>query len=435
MVPGDQRQVARGLPHRLLAVALVAFVLLVFVGLEPLADRVGRLDLDETGEGSLARQILYVSLALAFGWSVYRYRLLGMAKLPLPVVAALGWCAVTLFWSPVPGIGLRRLGLTVLVVMTTYSSVALLGAKRSIELLALTLIGCVLVSLLAGLFIPNAVHQPGEEDAALIGAWRGVFPHKNPAGVAAALCVIIGYFFWNVRVFGYGLRRRPVMVMAVAAGASLLVLSLSKTAMVLVIPTIAMGVLFRKLSGIRSGRLLLVMALVFASCLLLAGMLAINDIVAEVVSDPKAFTGRGAIWLALAGIIAANPFGGVGFGSIFQVGLDTPLLHYAPDWVLTLSAGHNGYLEVIASTGFIGFILALFAFIIRPFFQVIRSRGLDPRLGGMLIAIITFVALHNLLESSLLNRDRGLWVVLVLVGAITQTISRKKVTSGGRGIV
>jgi exopolysaccharide production protein ExoQ len=409
--------------QRLLPFAFFAFLFVTFVGLTPFAGHTQLDDLSETGEGDIVRQLTFIGLALLITYRTFFRRKSDLRMLPRllpgPILLVLAWCAVTLLWSQVPLIGLRRLGLTALIIFTAFVFVQGLGSFRSLRLLALCLAAFVLASLVSGPLVPNAVHLAGERDMALIGAWRGIFPHKNHAGLAAALCVIMGFFLWRSE-------RRTLWALAMAGGTALLILSKSKTSLGLLVPATFIGFYFElyfKRPHLR--HLLQILLFAFLGVLGMAALLFFDSI-SELFEDPDNFTGRVVIWTTLSMMIADHPLGGVGFGSIYEVGTDSPLLDYAAGWLSILAHGHNGYLDIAASTGFVGLLLCLFAFIVRPLQLIARSRGLHPKMAGLMIACITFIVFHNFLESTLVNKERSAWVLLLIICAAAQAGSRKK---------
>jgi O-antigen ligase len=145
-----------------------------------------------------------------------------------------------------------------------------------------------------------------------------------------------------------------------------------------------------------------------------------DEAVSQLLSDPQAFTGRVEIWTALVDAIKDRPLVGHGIGSVFNSGVHTPLLAYTSGWVLELPQGHNGYLDLAASVGLIGCSLVVTAFLIQPTFRLVSRRLYGPYFTAMLLSLICFIALHNLMESSLLNRAIMQWITLLIAVSIIQ---------------
>jgi exopolysaccharide production protein ExoQ len=406
----------------LLSLAFIVFLFVIFVGLTPFAEHTEIDDLAETGEGDIVRQLIFIGLALLVSYLLFLSRKNSLRALrrliPSPILLVLAWCALTLLWSPVPLIGLRRLGLTALLIFTTFAFLQGLGPWRALQLLAFSLAAFVIASLISGPLVPAAVHLSGERDASIVGAWRGIFFHKNHAGMTAAISIIVSLYLWRVE-------RRKVWLLAVIAGAALLFLSKSKTSLGLLIPSIIVGFYFEQYKKSGSNKRLLILLPYFLLVFSAIALLPLNDQIGEIFEDPDAFTGRVAIWGVLIMVIEDYFIEGVGFNSLYQVGEDTPFLNYASGWVSVLPHGHNGYLDILATTGIIGFSFFMFAFLIRPLHQISHSRHIHPKFAALLFSIISFVILHNFLESSLLNKERALWITLLIVCAIAQNITYK----------
>ncbi|MFT7532340.1 MAG: exopolysaccharide production protein ExoQ [Gammaproteobacteria bacterium] len=406
--------------RRILTFIFILYLCLIFIGLQPFDDRGNVLDIADTGGGSLQRQIAFLSLAFCILVAnsfiskrpVYIFRLL----LPKPVILLFAWCLITLYWSPVASIGFRRLGLTFIVVVTVFAAAEGLGHKRILYLLAYSLVVFIFASLVSGLFVGNAIHQSNELSESLIGAWRGIFGHKNHAGYAASITIIMAFFLWH-------LDRRRLWLVALAAGVLLLFLAKSKTSMILLIPSIVIGLTIAKFHTSELDRPVLKIILGF---LLLSLAVLVNifiDSFGESFSNPESFTGRMAIWDLLWDIIRDNFIGGVGFGSMYHVGLDSPLTDYVNGWLIYVAHGHNGYLDLWVSIGVIGLVLTVYGFVFRPSFQLLGNPNIHPRIVGLLMSVIVFMAAHNLFESTLLNGDSAAWVVLIIVCAIADNLA------------
>lgn len=405
--------------QRLLSLAFIIFLFVTFVGLTPFTEHTELEDLAETGESDIVRQLVFISLTLLISYLFFRRKNNLRTFLRLitgPILVVLAWCSITLLWSAVPLIGLKRLGLTTIIIFTVFASVKGLGAWKCIRLLAMSLTIFVLASLVSGPFIPGAQHLAGERDLSLVGAWRGIFEHKNQAGAYAALCVIGGYFFWRIE-------RRSIWLIAIIGGIALLILSKSKTSLLVIIPAILIGIFYKNYSVMRGKAKYLLRTIIFSAYFMVISIFIIfYTEISEVFDDPDGFTGRVQIWNVLFLLINESPLAGYGFASIYLVGSETPLLNYASGWVALRPSGHNGYLDVAVSTGLIGLFLTVFTFIARPIYQIINYRTQSSELSGLLLAWIFFITSNNFFESSILNRDKGLWVALLIICATAQNL-------------
>jgi len=146
------------------------------------------------------------------------------------------------------------------------------------------------------------------------------------------------------------------------------------------------------------------------------------DLVLRLLTDPASFTGRAEIWQAILAYMHDHPLLGAGFGTIAHTGALSPLHNYARgNWVETIADSHNGYLQILATTGGIGLFLALIAMVADPLF---RFWPLEPARTGfkaLLFAIFIFVLLHNFLETDFLESDNSLWFAFLVMLASLKT--------------
>ena len=99
---------------RVLEFAFAAFLLLVFVGLQPFAIRDPNIlahgDMISAGEGDLARQILYLlCFTIVFVIAVQRGGWRAIDAVPPVLVLLLLWCGLSAFWTEAPAMITIRL--------------------------------------------------------------------------------------------------------------------------------------------------------------------------------------------------------------------------------------------------------------------------------------------------------------------------------------
>jgi exopolysaccharide production protein ExoQ len=397
---------------RLFAILLGVFLTITLVSSIPFSPRNALVDIEATGSGSLIRQALYV---LIFVFSIVFFALskkrLVIVVLPWPIIMVFAWSLLTLVWSAVPDIGFRRLMLAFVVCSVLYNLVFSLGVEKAFKVLVFVVIGCTLVSLLAGLLIPAAVHQANDRESEIIGAWRGIFVHKNNAGLIAALAFMLAFnqFLSNKQKFWAAITGLTGLM---------LLLTGSKTSLILCLPALSLAYFAKHylLVRNRSVKTFLTagigLAILFIFCFVLLNW----QLAVDAFSDPTAFTGRAGIWDVMLKVIAENPLFGKGFGSLFSVGNASPLAKYtttyAHEWIGEVAHAHNGYIEMIASIGFIGFGLVVYAFLVRPLklFFKLPTQYTAPYIAPI-ISLLFFMICHNSFETSLFNGARQGWII------------------------
>jgi exopolysaccharide production protein ExoQ len=404
-------------------IVFLAFLLLAFVGLAPFhppPPQIGSLPAVATsGAGDFLRQLCYLVVLGGVVLGALRQRgLQAFSTLPLFLLVLLFWCILSALWSPEPGVTIRRSGLAFVLVVAAMLSVETLGCERSLKLWRWVLLAVLIVNLVSIRFIPAAVHPPGEADAALVGAWRGLYSHKNIAGSASAMTALVFLFtprqkYWH----------KAFDVAVAAAAIFFTVMTRSKSSLGLVAVALLAGGVYglawkREIDrtiAVIAGGLLLVAAAVF--------VVVDQGAITRLFSDPEQFTGRTEIWRAEAAFIRDHLIFGAGFGTFSDTGGVSPLHNYVGGWVTEASHGHNGYLQIFVTTGLIGFVLALAALIVAPAIGFWK-RG-SVALKALLFALFVFLLLHNLMETDFLEGDGVAWVAYLLMLAMLGDLRRK----------
>ncbi len=421
---GTPSLLANWFDRRYAGVTVFVLVYLSIMGLEPFVQR--STDLSGAAQGDTLRQMLHL---MAFGFTLVTQRLLTrpekLSTVPLSFVLLLAFCALSVVWAIEPSVSMRRFALTAIIAVQVFVAVHYAGIELTQTMLRAALILLIFASYLVVLLMPQSgIHQPGEIDQALVGNWRGITAQKNQIGSLCAISILI-FLFSPARVklwlkWGF-----------ILATAFFLYKSQSKTSMGVLFVALAAGGTYYFFP--RSWRTLLApMGIVLLGMVLFLSLGVFSEQIAEYMSDPTALTGRTQIWPPLIDYIGKNPWTGAGFGSFWMVGAASPIGTYVDNWVAELGNGHNGYLDAAAQLGLGGAALAVFAVFIGPIWRILSSRTIDSRLGAMVFAILVFVILHNLTETTLLDRDAPLWVITLF--AVALGLEGAKVSNGRDGI-
>lgn len=331
-------------------------------------------------DGSVLTQATFVALGVAMAAALGRLgteRLRPLATWPLLLCA--GWLGITVLLSVEPGLSIRR---AVLMAIAAMLAAGVPVVARSPRQFALTLGAGALVVLAASYcavaLVPNlAVHSAFDvnSDPSHPGLWRGIFPHKNEAGAAMVILVVVGLY-----VAAAGSRLLGWTVVLLATG--FLVASGSKTALLVMPVLLAVTALCRVFRG-NLGRTLLLLGPVVAFSVVSIGSVlvpAVRERLGAVMTDAT-FTGRNEIWEFAIDNIFVRPFRGWGYGAFWM----TERTMYAGSeqltWVNTANHAHNAYLDTALTMGFPGLALTLVAFMLMPLRDlqaVAGGRDLDP---------------------------------------------------------
>lgn len=366
----------------------------------------------QSGDGDLLRQLLMLGGAFVVLLGTPRSSLRLPLILPPLVLLAIGWSAVTLVWSPVPAIGARRLVLTAVSVVVVFTYADGFGVERLVRVMTGCLTALVFGSLLAGLIVPAAIHQATDLEPSLAGDWRGLFFHKNTAGLVAAVVAII--HFWRALE-----RRRFLYVSALAASLLLLLLSGAKTSLVALPLALLTAAAIHFLSGRLLGRFWLFVFAIIAFLMVAVIVRAEWDAIEQFLDDPRGLTGRAAMWAALFQLGRTGAWLlGVGYASIFAVGESTPLAPYLEGWLVAAGSAHNGYLELMLTVGVPGLVLVLLAFQIQPLWRLLGPSAVSSTTRNIALSILVFLAVHNVTETSLMDRGNVGFLLQIVVLSI-----------------
>lgn len=386
--------------RNLLTLAMGAIMVLALLGPLMIYSEAGLVS-----EGNTGRQIIYAVLFVGVLVALRPLEWERLIAVPLPMVAALGWCWISLAWSIDPLIALRRLLLTTMIIWMIYVGVRQLGTKLTIDMMRISFCVILVGNYAAVLLFPEfGIHLTniiGDKD--LAGSWRGIMSHKNFAGQVSALLIPLLIFDGSRRLLW-------LRIAGVVAAAVFLYFSHSKTSLGLIGVAVLCGYAFHRLDPRRRAYILPLAMVLFAIMALL------NDIyrnpILSLLRDPEAVTGRSSIWRPMLAYVNDHTLLGAGFGSFWNIGPGAPIFQYAKGWITTMANGHNGFLDLTVQLGVPGMLLVVFAAIILPLTQLIRDSRIKSERAAIVVSIIVFAFMHNATETSLFDRDVILQVFL-----------------------
>lgn len=356
-------------------IALVGtMLLLLWIRLTAFPDLTSFDLLAKNDSGSIANQIVFAVLGIVAAAAIGRIGLWRLSPLATaPLLLMLAWIAVTVVLSQDIMLSARRAALFGIV---SIIAAAILLVPRSVTQLANVSASVVLIVLVVSyaslLIIPNlSMHTAMDVvEPEHAGAWRGVFSHKNGAGGAMAVSLIIGLF---ARSAG----NRVLGTVVVVLSAVFLVFTYAKTSIALLPVVLVATGLCRAFRGLWLRALILLGPVALCLIATVGSVLfpAVETIVATVLSDPS-FTGRSDIWLFALDQVALKPITGWGFSAFWTESLRSADTE-TQSWVTQQSSAHNAYLEAALCMGLPGLGLTFLAFLIAPFrnFQQATAAG------------------------------------------------------------
>lgn len=392
-------------------IALVCIVYIValytiFVGSNPFSER-SLSTYTGTSGVSYFYLTLYVSASGCFFLYLFKNFSSGITNVGIPLALIMGWSLLSLFWSEYTLVALIRWGQLLVVTVVALVAFRMLGASKSQDLLLRFLFVVVVVDWISLFFVPQAVHLSGELDVNIIGAWRGLHSHKNVA--APIMCISAILFFSEF------LRRRSIYTISgLILSLGFLVGTNSRTSifLLLFVFVIFIGLKIFVRSRASSGFVLWFGVVSLASGAIF--VLAMHDYLREAMSNPALLSGRGELWRVIFAASERNFFLGAGYGSFWRFGDDGPSYFYTTGWHAASFNGHNGYLDIMLTLGIVGLILALLVYVVHPFL-LFFSRPSNMLSRKTEAAVLSFVALHNLLESTFLMWNADSYFVWLLM--------------------
>lgn len=401
------------------AATLVAAAMLILTVLGPLMTYKPE---PFTGEGSPLRQICYFAILPIAILTVRPLQNPGrLLALPWTLLVALGWCWLSLSWAIEPGIALRRLLLTTIVIWTLFLTVEAIGYERIINAARIILVMTLIANFLAVILTPSfGIHQFADmSDPGLVGDWRGVMLQKNFAGAACAFTLIM--FILDASHI-----KRWIRAIVVVAAVIFLIKSGSKTSMGIAVLGIGVGFLYTRYNPVYRSLLIPALLITMATIALLL-QIYWDDLIAPL-SDQGAFTGRTQIWPPLFAFFQDHWFFGTGYGSFWNIGYgESPIYSYSKGWVTHVTQGHNGYLDLLITIGLPGLLLVILATILTPIARLLASKSAPRGPGSLVLAMLIFATGHNFTESSIFDRDAIVQTFLMLAVALGYNLTR-----GGR---
>lgn len=369
-------------------------------------------------EGDIGRQIaILISFVLMLLALVEKIAKPWRNTVPITILLLLAYCLLSVSWAIDPAISIRRLALTALGMWIVFTAVDELGFATILRITRWMLAALLIVNYATVYLSDLGVHGValGDFDD-ITGHWRGILPHKNVAGVICAITVLL---------FVFDARRIPVVVRGAVILASLFFLyeAHSKTSWGTLLAALLAGGMMRFYS--RRGRRWLIPALVVGVLVVSALAAHFASAGSDIINDPASISGRVWIWTSLLEYAGDHPWTGAGFGSFWQIGLDSPINEYGAEWMSIYAGhGHNGYLDLLVTIGLPGLILALVSLVFLPAYLLVVT-DMPASRRALLTAMLIFAVSHNFTESSLLDRVSALQVFLMLALAAIHNTARQ----------
>lgn len=352
-------------------------------------------------------RIFFLPVYAFLAWVVWRERRAALgAVLSTPLLTGLLALAfASTLWSIDSGATLRRSVWLALTMVFGFYLAWRYDWRGLLEIIAGAFIVLIAGSFATAILAPAVGIMTQEH----VGAWSGLWTHKNTLGGIMALGV--------AACTGAALMapERRNLWLATALGAFVLVLlSTSKTA--LLASVLGLGVMAAA-ALIRRGpmqAIFVVTAIVAGVIVSVSVALLAPDLIVAAMGRDLTLTGRTDIWAAAAPAVAAQPWLGYGYYA-FWLPENGPAywVREAVQW--PVASAHSGWLETALGLGRVGVVL----FALQLIATLSRGAGAIMRrdAGLWAPAFLAAFALYTLSESHVLQANNLFWTIYVAVAA------------------
>lgn len=333
-----------------------------------------------------------------------RHRTWYFLKSNLWLLFIVGLAAVSVSWSSIPDVAFRKV---VALLGTTFFGIYL-GSRFTFKE-QLKIYGWVFgISLFFSYLFAIALPQYGiMNTTAIVGAWRGIYPHKNGLGESMFASFMTFYFLANISQ-----KRQLLFRILCLLSVVLIFFGESATALMSVLFIFATAKGLEKLS-LRSKRSVLMILLFLIFSLLMLFLLLVNfNTFLSVNEKDVTLSGRTLLWDTLWDFIRQKPWLGYGYGSFFSgEGREANLLWQIHQWNPVHS--HNGFIQLWINLGGIGlivFVLGYASCLFNSLFKYLVSK--DPQMLWVFLFLMYTVFL-NLTEVSFAAANSIIWIITI----------------------
>lgn len=372
----------------------------------------------DSSSGSLLNQVSWIIMLLLSMHLCTRNfsKVILLMKSTTSLMVLLLLIILSITWSDHTFISFRRVILALIVVFTLLVAVA---SVRDVKQVMLAIYMVAFVALLLNFLTLVTSIGIGSD-----GLFKGIHGHKNTAGMVAAFSIIIGIgirFSLKMKVSKW---KNLLFIMAWAL---ILQLSFSKTSIILLLFSYLIVFILMKIYRFLKIDFSVCLFMMFLALFVFFQMYALflgldwGELITLIFGDSATLTGRDYIWGFILDKFSDRPLLGYGYGAFWNVGVDSYDVDIERRFLAMLNQAHNGYLDVLISLGWIGFIA--FVWFVLANLKLISSLvkiGNDFR--SIALILLLFILMHNLTESSSIRGSHLLWEVHLIMFLISSRL-------------
>jgi O-antigen ligase len=288
-----------------------------------------------------------------------------------PILIVLAFAVLSVAWAVDFALALRRSGALILTAMFAVWLTETFSPRQIISILVAALITVCLSSFIAIFAFPEfGVHQATNILAETsIGAWRGLYNHKNELGRVVAIAAVLFLICALMRR-----QHRWVYILAYAQAIVLIVGSRSSQALVLLLLCSAAAILlvFLRHRTAAERALALIFLIPFGVVVYMLSDILAGEVLGALGKDIT-LSARTEIWQVVIDGMRDNFLLGGGYGSGWELVKDQITQRFGR----SIGHAHNGYLQLVVEIGVVGMALTFAVMIhtgLMAFVKFMRGR-------------------------------------------------------------
>jgi exopolysaccharide production protein ExoQ len=320
-----------------------------------------------------------------------------------PMLALTVLALLSALWSYYPEATARRAVALTLTTTFAFYLVLRYTPRDLLHLVALALLLGAALSLALVILWPDAsIHHVGD----LAGNWIGTFGHKNRLGRMMALGVVV----FRLLLMETGGKTRPVNWVGLVLCGFMLVMSQSRTALVVTAVLLGLIPALRFLRGARLPLSLRVGSLMILGFLVVMAGTHFLITGLEALGRDMTFSGRTTIWTYAVAAGMEHSLLGAGYRAFWTP--EGASYVYARIWGV-VGNGHNGYLDIWLELGFAGIGLFLVMYLTSLKRAYARLNGSSDIVGLFYALILVYGMVYSFTEKFLLEQSELTWVLIL----------------------
>lgn len=303
----------------------------------------------------------YAALIVLLFWMGKWKRFAFILTRDLALFLLVGIAIISVLWSAAPDYTLDETKALIRTSLFGVYLAARYSPREQMNLFAWTIAIASILSVLAAVLLPAyGTHLSGEH----AGLWRGIYAHKQYMG----RMMTVGFMPWFLIAISPGKKYRPIAITCSVLSLSLVLLSGSKTSLVLLIASILLIPLYKVLTQhYRIRTFLLTIGCFLAGILLVLIVSNLETIVVDFLGKSLELNSRTEIWKLAIPKGLERPWLGYGYSGFWTSDASSQIFQLT--WAGTDFSSsnqrfhaHNGFIDVFLQVGLVGLFLCVLSF-------------------------------------------------------------------------